>query len=459
MAMILKREFNLVALKVTLQTKGEAARVRIELEVTEEHVPRTVWEQTVPADALGLSPSRGEERPDAGVQHFRLPDGITDELKLRLRFVEYYGPLWLHLVKPYGVLAAIPWERLLAPLHNPVLRLPDALADPPAELPRTLDVILCASRPLSEEAFNIPAYVAAMAEHIVRAVDGRRVRLNIFADLECIRELEERLRVTGLLNEHVILWNPHDSENYKAARRTRQKGRPSAVTSPWLLWMLESLRGKSVDVVHFLCHGYLAENSGALAFAESPRQNDDPEWYRFVGGGELGRFLLHLGAWSIAFSSPERNYSEMGLRLLADEFAQVRPGPVLYHECREDPNFEQLAAAYGLLYSHNPGPLRQMPAIALCCQPALDVARRDPQLESAVRHGYTAALQESQLEELPAWLASANRFVEQKEFEIERIKRANPQLSARSIENIEGVSRGVDEIRQTLGRLVKKGLL
>ena len=453
MAMVLKREYNLVALKVTLQTKGEAARVRIELEVTEEHVPHTVWEQTVPADALGLSPSRGEERPDAGVEHFRLPDGITDEIERQLRFVRYDGPLWLHLVKPYGVLAAIPWERLLAPIGNPVLRLPDALADPPAELPRTLDVILCASRPLSEEAFSIPAYVAAMAEHIVRAVIGRRVRLNIFTDFECTRELESRLQATGLLNGQVILWNPHDSESYKAARRAQQKGRPPAVTSPWLLWMLEAMRGKSVDVVHFLCHGYLAENSGALAFAESPTRNDDPEWYRFVGGGELGRFLLHLGAWSIAFSSPERNYSEMGLRLLADEFAQVRPGPVLYHECREDPAFVQLAAAYRLLYSHDPGPPIPMPAIALCCQPSLMAVRPEPQQEA------TAGAEEFIIEELPAWLASAHRFVEQKEFEIARITRASPRLSARSVENIEGVSRGVDEIRQTLDRLVKKGLL
>lgn len=455
--MILKREFNLVALKVTLLTRGETAQVGFELELTEKHEPRTVWNQTMPAEAVGLTSRRGAEQPNAGVERFHLPDGVSDGIQKTLASVNYDGPVWLHMVKPYGALAAVPWERLLAPIGNPVLRLPDALADRAGEAPRTLDVVLCASRPISEEAFNIPGHIAAIAERIVGAVSARRVRINVFADLECLRELQGLLSRSGL-TEQVILWDPHESASYKAVRRERSsRDRAMPVTSPWLLWMLESMRGQSVDVVHFLCHGFLAENSGALAFAQSPVQNDDPAWSRFVGGGELARFLLHLGAWSVAFTSPERNYSEMGLRLIADEFAQVRPGPVLYHEYREDTTFEQLAEACRLLYGNHLEPVRPMPAIALCCQPALVANRRAARPPAARRR--RGAVRESTVQEPPAWVASAQRFVEQKEFEIEQIKRRTTRPTARQVENVEGITRGVDEIRQTLERLVKKGIL
>jgi hypothetical protein len=457
-AMRLKRDFNLVAVKATLLTRADAAAIRIELELTEDHEPHTVWDDTIPAEVFGLLSQRQDRGSDAGVDQFRLPDRIVDGIGATLDDVGYDGPVWLHLVKPYGVLGAVPWERLLAPMRRPLLRLPDALADRPAELPRTLDVILCASRPVSEQAFNIPFVLAGIAERIVESAQGRQVRVNVFADLECLRELRDRLSATGLLDRQVILWDPHASPDYRDAwRRQRERSSTGAVSisSPWLLWMLDSMRGRAVDLVHFVCHGFLAENSGALAFAESPVQNDDPQWCRFVGGGELSRLLLHLGAWSVGFTSPAGNYSEMGLRLLADEFAQVRPGPVFHHDCDADASFEQIAEAYRLLYGTHPDPVRQMPAIALCCQPAT-LARADA-ADAVPAVG--AALREAAIPEVPGWLASAHRFVEQKEFEIERIKRNSPRPTSRQAENVEGMSRGVDEIRQALDRLVKKGVL
>lgn len=471
MAMVLKRKHNLVALKVTLETRRDTARVRFELEVTEDHDPRTIWEETVAADMIGLTSRPGSEPSNAGVDNFQLPLKVTEPIKQALRNIPYDGPVWLHLVKPYGALGVIPWERLLAAVGNPILRLPDALADAPAEVRRTLDIILCTSRPAAKEAFDAPYYVGQMAKQIVGAVDGRRVRIHVFADLDCTRELKPVVDAAGL-SDHVFIVDPETARDYSAPKSPSesspsesspsepspsQSSRPQPFASPWLGWMHDSMRGRSVDVVHFLCHGYLADNSGALAFAEAPVPNQSLEWRRFVGAGELGRFLLRVGAWSVAFSSPDRNYSERGLRALADEFAQVRPGPVLHHDCHDDPKFQQLAGAYHFLYGAERSEPRPTPAIALCCQPSL-VTGEETEAETTLSKS-ARAIRDTGMEELPAWIATAHRFIEQKEFEVRKIKKTGERLGVRSQHKAEGIERGVDEIAETLERLVKKGVL
>jgi hypothetical protein len=433
--------------------------VLVEIELTEHHEPHTVWSITVPAEALGVEADTGKGRPDAGVEAFRLPAEIPAAVTGVLREAHYEGPVWLHLVKPYGVLGVLPWERLLAAVPHPILRLPDALAERPVENTRLLDVALCASRPVSEEAFDIPRGLSHMAETIVRSVEGRRVRVHVFADLECLHELEQRLAASGLLGQQVLVAHP-DSVRAVHTRSGADEGGYDALTSPWLQWIQRTLDRTSVDVVHFLCHGYLADRRGALAFAESPVRNQDPEWCRFVTGGELGRFMLRVGAWSIAFSSPQGNYSEFGLRALADEFAQVRPGPVLYHDHRDDRDLSQLGQVYRFLYSRTRVPPTPTPALALCCQPAMVVTReaaeeapRAPSLQAAAATAIEA------LDEVPSWFASAQRFVEQKEYEVSRIKRATDRLGTKASGHVEGIERGVDEIKLALERLAQKGLL
>jgi hypothetical protein len=458
MAMLLKREFNLVALKVTLQTRGEAAQVLVELELTEQHEPHTVWSTTVPAEALGVEAETGKGRPDAGVDTFRMPPEIPAAVTGVLREAQYEGPVWLHLVKPYGVLGVLPWERLLASVPHPLLRLPDALAERPVENTRLLDVALCASRPVSEQAFDIPRSLAHMAETIIRSVEGRRVRVHVFADLECLKELEQRLAASGLLGQQVLVAHP-DSIRAVPAKPDGEEGGYDALTSPWLQWMQRALHRTPVDAVHFLCHGYLADRRGALAFAESPVRNQDPEWCRFVTGAELSRFMLRVGAWSIAFSSPHGNYSEFGLRALADEFAQVRPGPVLYHDHHDDRDLAQLGQVYRFLYSRTRVPAVPTPALAVCCQPAMAVtgegaeAPPPPSLQAAAASAIEA------LDDVPSWIASAQRFVEQKQYEVSRIKRATARLGTKPSGRVEGIERGVDEIKLALERLANKGLL
>ena len=298
----------------------------------------------------------------------------------------------------------------------------------------------------------------------------------MFADLECTQEITQRLNTVGLIDSHVIVIDPERSRDYKLVRSVQPASRVSTATSPWLQWMTKSMGGRSVDVVHFVCHGYMADHGGSLAFAESPVLNDDPQWCGFVGGSELSRFLIDLGAWSVAFTAPRHNYSPLGLRSLADELAQVRPGPVMHHESADDPDFKQLGDAYRLMYSNERISPEPAPAIALCCQPALVAGMRRARASITLSRaafgkvGTDAEVSAISMDaavdgaakpvlDIPAWMASAHRFVEQKEYEIRRTRKTNQSYTTRSQQDLEGAARGVDEIKLTLERLMKKGVL
>jgi hypothetical protein len=144
--------------------------------------------------------------------------------------------------------------------------------------------------------------------------------------------------------------------------------------------------------------------------------------------------------------------------VLADEFAQLRPGPVMHHASAEDPEFRELAAAYRLLYSNERITPDPAPSIALCCQPAIVAGlRRGPSIQIRDLDPREDVITADG--DIPAWLASAHRFVEQKEYEIRRTEKTNSLYTARSRQDLEGVVRGVDEIKLTLERLTAKGLL
>jgi len=51
---------------------------------------------------------------------------------------------------------------------------------------------------------------------------------------------------------------------------------PSEISNAWLRWIAQSL-DRPVDVVHFVCHGYLTSEQGWLAFAETPTKNVNVE--------------------------------------------------------------------------------------------------------------------------------------------------------------------------------------
>ena len=92
-------------------------------------------------------------------------------------------PLWLHLEKPYGFLGVVPWERLMQErLNVPMLRLPDFFQSAPAELPSTLDVLLCGSSPVAKGSIDLEYQVERIIRQILEAVLPSRItcRIHVF---------------------------------------------------------------------------------------------------------------------------------------------------------------------------------------------------------------------------------------------------------------------------------------
>ena len=118
--------------------------------------------------------------------------------------------------------------------------------------------------------------------------------------------------------------------------------------SPWLHWMEGELGEQAVDAVHFLCPGYFQNERGSLALARSPVENVDESWSHFIGAPELCTFLNDLGAEAVILGAPYGNVWALGLRLLADELAWTRPGPVMLYETQSHP--QDVSQAYAFLF-------------------------------------------------------------------------------------------------------------
>jgi hypothetical protein len=316
-------------------------------------------------------------------------------------------------------------------LQMPILRDPDFLVQPPPPK-STLDVILCNSMPASKASFNAEHYLRAMADRILKAVP-RRTRLHVFTDMRVYGSLREYWNERGLLGNQIELHDPEGARRYDTPEATPQiLDRSGRIQNPWLLWMRDALQGRSVDLVHFISHGYLSRDLGALALAESPLENQDEYMARFLGANELTTFLTQVGAWSSAFSSPEGNYSEMGLRLLADTVAQMRPGPVVHHELRLDKDFSALAGAYQFLYGTGPSTPPSSAALFMYCHPSLVAA--DLRESDAVASAELSNSLYSEEENVPAWVSAIDRYSEQCNLEIRKIARGTGDETSNSVQ-------------------------
>lgn len=384
------------------------------------------------ADIMRLQASREEIGPFDRMRQFRhlndfaftLPDRIGAGLAPVLRGTGG-APVWLELDPTNMHLPLVPWERLFYPhLQAPLLRLAPR-SHPHAPIEGPADILLCASVPYAKASFDVPGLLSLLVDRIAAALPGE-LAFHVFTDTDQYEAVNQRLTswqiAAGAFAGSITVYPPQEAARFGEADRTRQvQEETGRIDSPWLNWMLRALRGRTVDIVHFLCHGFLSLDQGALAFAESPLVNQDPSMARFIGVTQLTAFLTHLGALSAVFTGPPQNYSTPGLRLLAHQVAGAWLGPVLMQDITVDPEALVLGAAYRYLYGEFGAPSPSSAALCLYSHPVREAA-------PVLRGGFEAitdrtvpispgmepsfAIKQASRQQ-PAWLAAGQRYLEQ----------------------------------------------
>ncbi len=172
----------------------------------------------------------------------------------------------------------------------------------------------------------------------------------MFSDRDAFPSLQARFPAEGKpLTHHVVVYHPDRARPFGTGGV--EISETERLQSPWLRWMEAELAGRGIDAVHFICPGFFNSEHGSLALARSPVDNWDEAWSHFVAGRELRTFLGDLGAGAVAFGAPYGGIWALGLRLLADELAWTRPGPVMLYEAQNP--IDAVAQAYRFLFGEN----------------------------------------------------------------------------------------------------------
>jgi hypothetical protein len=191
-----------------------------------------------------------------------------------------------------------------------------------------------------------------------------------------------------------------------------------SVSNPWLTWITNALAGRPLDLVHFVTHGFMSGDRGAIAVASSPTLNTDRVSSRFIEAAELTAFLAEVGAWGLVLSGPPDNYSDAGLRELADTVAQVRAGLTVVHEIGSDVHCEQFGSTLRTVLSNTAPGDQPLPASTCWVHPRFvefpvrmtgEFHLQDDGSSVFVTGATKAALEAPGTE---SWVASASRALE-----------------------------------------------
>lgn len=427
--MIIRSDLGLPTLRILVDPREAPGASEIVFQAvrgrdTPQEVARCPVGALGPLDATGaLVEARSIALPDDVV--VALGDAIAG---LGSAPVPPENAIWLEFPPPRGQLYVLPWERLLAALGRPLFRLPNHMVRPQAP-GNTLDVAICSSVPQAKIAFSPTDLMLAIAQCYLEQ-SGHDVRFLLFIDAGWHDELVRRVGDAGL-SDRVVIPDPREAGVSTRRGRSSSMGGSSSIDNPWLLWMLDAVRGRRLDVVHFATHGFLSGGRGAIAVANAPTKNPDASTARFIGSVELVAFLTQVGAWGLGLSGPPWNYSETGLRELADAVALVHPGVVLTHSVPDDdPDLAQLGSALQTFFGHASPAVEPLPAVTAWVHPRFVEFPAEEQSSMMLNaDGSSAFISESTSmalgdRETDAWVAGVTRTLE--------------QLQARWLPNVEG---------------------
>lgn len=354
--------------------------------------------------ASELGPVDFPDAAPATDDQFTLPSDVLYHLSKRVpRLGSSDSPpdnaLWLELVSPRGYLHLVPWERMLAPLGRPLVRLPNYTVRPRAQA-GNLEVALCASSAVMDGEFD-PAATLARLSRLWLTVSGTTTRVHLFCDTHVHgRLLEQVADLAG-----VVVHDPGRWQQLAPAS--------SVISNPWLAWITGALKDRAVEVVHLVGYGFLSGGRGAVALAADP---GSPEHRpaEFVGAAQLAAFVARRGAWTCILSGPPDNFSGAGLREVADALAINSPGISIAHDLDLDSDVDQLTRVVELVFGGRDSVTAPLPGIACWAHPKFV---EYPEENLVTSTGHSVLVREATQQVLaepdtPASVASATRYLE-----------------------------------------------
>jgi hypothetical protein len=415
MAMQIRSEFELPTLRILLAPRRDSATEALFQVVRGSETPRDVARCSL--RELGLPNTLSGMQPVSDYA-LTIPRNVVAELVSAVADVGESplppnNALWLEFPSPRGFLYIMPWERLLAPLGRRLFRLPNHLIRPQAPR-RTLEVAFCASSPMAKIGFDTAELVDELVRQY-RTASAREVKAHIFTDQDSFEQVAGRFSEHG---DHAVVHDPSTAAHYSPPAPSVHVRTSAQLSNPWLLWIRDAMQSKPLDFVHFVSHGYMSGDQGAIAMAMSPTINTDEGLSRFIGSVELSTFLSQVGAWGLALTGPNQNYSEVGLRELADAIAMIRPGVTITHDRGNDSDCRQLGLVLRSVLDPQPGPADIWSAVTCWVHPKFvdypDEYRDDLHVNADGSSAFIPDATKQALagEGTEAWVASATRVLE-----------------------------------------------
>jgi len=386
-----------------------------------------------------------------------LPSTMMQQLKNLLpSLLGENDSLWLELADSAGYLSLLPWEEMLQSVTSaPTLRLsPHSLK---ALSPnRELSVVLCVTVPAREWLPSIDQ-LTALARSIRESLPARS-KLHVFADDVCHDAFAAATKAISSDDQGraIMLYDLPGS----APGNDAEKENPC--DQPWMNWIMNSLSGCAVDIVHcfspgllFPDHPRLVISRDANARVVSGEASAAVRLLGYVTPLEHNDMLTSLGAWAAIFSAPlggpESAQSRLGLRLFVDRLARLRPGVAVFHDFEADPKCESLAQTYKFMIGDSAIQPAKTTSVVIYCHPARATnvpAQTLPGSDELMKqYAKVEEKIQSAIEQpgpTPVWVAATQRIVEQAMSSIASVGAKEPDNAA--VRGVVSALKHVDEM-------------